>query len=60
MPIPVEAPVCVFCRRKPVDPAWRPFCSERCKMQDLGRWAGGDYNVPGESVPEADETEKEQ
>ena len=46
--------LCVYCRRRPVDPAWRPFCSERCKMQDLGRWAGGDYRVPGERVDTAD------
>jgi endogenous inhibitor of DNA gyrase (YacG/DUF329 family) len=22
-----------------------PFCSERCKMIDLGKWASGDYVV---------------
>ena len=22
---------------------WKPFCSERCKMLDLGRWASEDY-----------------
>ncbi|SHF73457.1 hypothetical protein SAMN02745117_02508 [Lampropedia hyalina DSM 16112] len=25
---------------------WRPFCSQRCKMIDLGAWASGDYRVP--------------
>ena len=25
---------------------WRPFCSERCKLHDLGAWASGDYAVP--------------
>jgi len=40
--------VCVFCRRQPVDPAWRPFCSERCKLQDLARWADGAYRVAAE------------
>jgi len=40
--------VCVFCRREPVDPAWRPFCSERCKLQDLARWADGAYRVAAE------------
>jgi endogenous inhibitor of DNA gyrase (YacG/DUF329 family) len=44
--------LCVFCRRHPVDLAWRPFCSERCKLQDLARWAGGHYRVPGDSLPE--------
>jgi endogenous inhibitor of DNA gyrase (YacG/DUF329 family) len=46
-----ERPLCVFCRRHPVDPAWRPFCSERCKIQDLARWADGSYRVPSESQP---------
>jgi uncharacterized protein len=26
---------------------FRPFCSERCKMIDLGAWANEDYRVPG-------------
>jgi len=45
-------PLCVFCRRHPVEPAWRPFCSERCKTQDLARWADGAYRVPGEPLPD--------
>jgi endogenous inhibitor of DNA gyrase (YacG/DUF329 family) len=44
--------VCVFCRRHPVDPAWRPFCSERCRLQDLARWAEGSYRVDGEPLPD--------
>ena len=28
-----------------------PFCSERCRMVDLGRWLGGDYAVPSEEAP---------
>jgi endogenous inhibitor of DNA gyrase (YacG/DUF329 family) len=27
---------------------WRPFCSERCKLIDLGRWATEEYRIPGE------------
>jgi endogenous inhibitor of DNA gyrase (YacG/DUF329 family) len=26
---------------------FRPFCSERCQMIDLGAWAGEGYRVPG-------------
>jgi uncharacterized protein len=48
MPDELAARVCVFCRRQPVDDAWRPFCSERCKLQDLARWADGKYRVAGE------------
>jgi hypothetical protein len=28
-----------------MDPAWRPFCSERCRLADLGRWLSEDYRV---------------
>ena len=26
---------------------WRPFCSERCRIIDLGNWAMEKYRVPG-------------
>ena len=26
--------------------AWRPFCSKRCKLIDLGAWASESYRVP--------------
>jgi endogenous inhibitor of DNA gyrase (YacG/DUF329 family) len=29
---------------------FRPFCSERCRMVDLGTWAGESYRVPGAEV----------
>lgn len=45
-----EIAVCVYCRRRPVDPAHRPFCSERCRLLDLAAWADGSYRVPGEPV----------
>lgn len=40
---------------------YRPFCSERCKLIDLGNWASGSYRVPGERVsqPEDKEDKKE-
>ncbi len=46
----MRCPIC----RKPVDLSssnrFRPFCSERCRMVDLGKWAGGDYRVTGNKV----------
>jgi len=42
------------------DSIYRPFCSKRCQQIDLGRWAGGDYSLPGEPVSpwtDGDETE---
>ena len=48
---------CPRCGRPAVfspDNKWRPFCSERCKMIDLGKWAAEDYRVEGkdEKPPE--------
>jgi uncharacterized protein len=42
----------VYCRLQPIDPAWRPFCSERCKLADLGRWLSEGYRVPEETPRE--------
>jgi endogenous inhibitor of DNA gyrase (YacG/DUF329 family) len=29
---------------------YRPFCSDRCKIIDLGDWASGKYSVPVEDT----------
>jgi endogenous inhibitor of DNA gyrase (YacG/DUF329 family) len=42
---------CVYCRRQPTDPVWRPFCSERCRLADLGRWLSEGYRVPDDVPP---------
>jgi endogenous inhibitor of DNA gyrase (YacG/DUF329 family) len=46
-----------MCRRHPADPSWRPFCSKRCKIQDLAGWADGSYAVPGEPLTDVPDTE---
>jgi uncharacterized protein len=28
----------------------RPFCSDRCRLIDLGAWLTGEQAIPGESV----------
>lgn len=37
----------------------RPFCSERCKLIDLGAWANGDYTLPTQDAPQADQRRHE-
>ena len=27
---------------------WRPFCSQRCKLLDLGEWFSGRYTLPAD------------
>jgi len=37
---------CPICKKavKSVDPDF-PFCSERCRLIDLGKWSSGEYVV---------------
>jgi len=34
---------------------FRPFCSERCRLIDLGQWLDERYVIPGEAVTLPDE-----
>lgn len=40
---------CPICRRRTAFEGnpFRPFCSERCKLNDLGNWALERYRVAG-------------
>jgi uncharacterized protein len=43
--------LCPICKKpvdepKPGEKSFFPFCSERCKLIDLGRWLGGKYQIP--------------
>ena len=50
--------VCVYCRRRPVEARFRPFCSERCRLLDLAALGRRDYRVAGDPLPpDEDETE---
>lgn len=49
---------CPHCDKPvPWSPAsrFRPFCSERCKLIDLGAWATESHRIPGEALPPRDE-----
>ena len=52
---PVNCPTC----KKEVEPSLQsfPFCSERCRLVDLGNWLGGRYRIAStndERKPDAD------
>lgn len=37
---------CPICRKQvPLDSPEAPFCSDRCRTIDLGKWASGDYRI---------------
>ena len=44
---------CPLCG-KPVDAAFKPFCSKRCADIDLNRWLSGVYAVPGKETDDED------
>lgn len=49
---------CPICRRKILyasnrEVPFRPFCSRRCKLVDLGRWLTEEYRISEEIPPEA-------
>ncbi len=46
----VPCPVCRKSSRYHLDNPDRPFCSERCRMVDLGQWFEEDYRFAGESA----------
>ncbi len=49
---------CPICKKDvAVGDPHTPFCSERCRIIDLGNWASGKYVI---STPVTDETENEE
>ena len=52
---------CPLCKK---ETSWKnnpfkPFCSERCRLIDLGNWASGKYTIPDKEskIPEKEEDE---
>lgn len=48
---------CPTCKKKTEweNNPYRPFCSERCKLIDLGAWAAEEYKIEAERIPEKPE-----
>ena len=48
---------CLVCGKpaaaRAVNPAF-PFCSDRCKRVDLGKWLGEEYRIPAKAPQEDD------
>ncbi len=38
---------------------YRPFCSERCKLIDLGEWASENRRIPGQEMQDENWSENE-
>jgi len=44
--------VCPVCKNKTTweENPWKPFCSERCKLIDLGKWFSEEYRIEGKET----------
>lgn len=51
----VSCPICGATVKWLAENRWKPFCSERCKLIDLGQWATEKYRVPVEPRPDEGE-----
>ena len=54
----VKSAACPVCG-KPVAAAFRPFCSDRCRMVDLNRWLSEAYRIPASEADQNDENQSE-
>ena len=50
-PFHVACPTCGSPVAWKAEQRWRPFCSERCKLIDLGEWLSEEKRIPGEAAP---------
>lgn len=48
----VNCPTCSKAVKWTPSNAYRPFCSERCKLIDLGSWAAEEHRIPDDSPPD--------
>ena len=52
---------CPICRKEVSEDAPQmPFCSERCKLLDLGNWASERYSIPGEPLDPPEEESQDE
>jgi endogenous inhibitor of DNA gyrase (YacG/DUF329 family) len=49
-PLTVECPTCGGAVEWSEDARWRPFCSNRCRLVDLGAWFTEERGIPGDEA----------
>ena len=53
----MQCPICG--KSVSIDDLSMPFCSDRCRLIDLGNWASEKYVIPGGAVQQDDEPPQE-
>lgn len=56
----IQCPTCGKKETWQADNSFKPFCSERCKLIDLGEWASESYRVAGDHANPNDTEDKEE
>ena len=60
-PMTIDCPTCGTAVQWDTTNAFRPFCSDRCKLIDLGAWSSENYRLPQtsanpETLPDEDDS----
>jgi endogenous inhibitor of DNA gyrase (YacG/DUF329 family) len=55
----IQCPTCEKLGTWKPENAFRPFCSYRCKLIDLGEWADEGHRIPGEPAHVPDNNDDE-
>ena len=53
----VNCPTCGKPVRWEAEQQWRPFCSERCRLIDLGEWLNEENRIPGDPAMPPDSSD---
>ncbi len=54
-PLIVKCPTCQKSVEWTIENPYRPFCSEHCRVIDLGAWADESYKVAASDEPLSDD-----
>jgi endogenous inhibitor of DNA gyrase (YacG/DUF329 family) len=57
MPVTVKCPTCGRSIEWSDQSPFRPFCSERCRVIDLGAWLTEKHAIPGDELSASDAAE---
>ena len=52
-PMTIDCPTCGTAVQWDTTNAFRPFCSDRCKLIDLGAWASEAHAIPGDTLEDS-------
>jgi endogenous inhibitor of DNA gyrase (YacG/DUF329 family) len=57
-PLIVKCPVCRRLVPWTAEQEFKPFCSERCRLIDLGEWVMEEKRIPGEPLEQENDDEE--